>query len=206
MPIKPLNCMFGIKCESIRWTVKSFMVQTMLFAQRCLSTWRQILGAGVARGFDPACRQYSSEGAATLGIQESLEQIRSRIFGTHIGNGLRSGRKVLRKRLIGDKIASYYPEPVAKYDPMFVDMNIERCTSYSWPPVVYAKHYFESCTLHLILSPHAIFQEEAKTGQAQTKRESTTKEGTGQACVQKEVAHVIGTVSVMASWCWRLCW
>ncbi len=61
-----------------------------------------------------------------MGTEESLEQIRSRIFGSHIGNGLRSGRKVLRKRLIGDKIASYYPEPVAKYDPMFVDMDIER--------------------------------------------------------------------------------
>ena len=131
MPIKPLCCMFDIGRESFRWTVKSFIVQIMLFAQRCLSIWRQILGAGVARGFDPALRQFSSEGAATLGSQESLEQITSRIFGTHIGNGLRSGRKVLRKRLIGDKIASYYPEPVAKYDPMFVDMNIERCSSYS---------------------------------------------------------------------------
>lgn len=169
----------------------------MLFAQRCLSIWRQILGAGVARGFDPALRQFSSEGAATLGSQESLEQITSRIFGTHIGNGLRSGRKVLRKRLIGDKIASYYPEPVAKYDPMFVDMNIERCSSYSRRPFVYAVHYFKSCTLHLVLSPHAILQEEVKIGQAQTKRKSTTKEGAGQACVQEKVAHVMGR---SASW------
>ena len=58
--------------------------------------------------------------------QESLEEIRARIFGNHLGNGLRSGRKVLRKKLIGDKIASYYPEPIEKQDPMFVDLNIER--------------------------------------------------------------------------------
>ena len=95
----------------------------MLFS-RCLLVWRQITGAG--RVLNPALRHLSSESLASVGTEESLEQIRSRIFGSHIGNGLRSGRKVLRKRLIGDKIASYYPEPVAKYDPMFVDMDIER--------------------------------------------------------------------------------
>lgn len=60
-------------------------------------------------------------------LQETLEEIRSRIFGSHIGNGLRSGRKILRKKLVGDKIADYYLEPVSKSDPMFVDLGLERC-------------------------------------------------------------------------------
>ncbi len=57
---------------------------------------------------------------------ETLEQIRSRIFGTHIGNGLRSGRKLLRKKLVGEKIVSYYPVPIAKSDPLFVNLDVER--------------------------------------------------------------------------------
>lgn len=93
----------------------------MLLARHCVSIWRQVSGAAV--------KQFCSGSLASLGTEESVEQIRSKIFGTHIGNGLRSGRKVLRKKLNGDRIASWYPEPVAKYDPMFVDMNIERYAS-----------------------------------------------------------------------------
>ena len=58
---------------------------------------------------------------------ETIEQIRARIFGNHIGNGLRSGRKVLRKKLIGDKVARYYPEEISKADPMFEDPLNQRC-------------------------------------------------------------------------------
>jgi hypothetical protein len=57
---------------------------------------------------------------------ESLEEIRSRIFGTHIGNGQRSGRKILRRKLIGSKIASYYPEDITKKDPFMPDLAAER--------------------------------------------------------------------------------
>lgn len=57
-----------------------------------------------------------------------IEQIQSRIFGTHIGNGLPSGRKVLRKKLQGERIANYYPEWITgKEDPLYVDEDIERC-------------------------------------------------------------------------------
>lgn len=45
----------------------------------------------------------------------------ARIFGHHIGNGLPSGRKVLRKPLIGPIVAAYYPERLAKLDKLFVD-------------------------------------------------------------------------------------
>ena len=109
----------------------------MLLAQRCVGIWRQVSGAFVAEGVQSAVKRFCSSNITPVGTEESLEQIRSRIFGTYIGNGLRSGRKVLRKKLIGDKIASYYPEPVAKCDPMFVDMNIERCaTSLHWQPSI----------------------------------------------------------------------
>ena len=55
--------------------------------------------------------------------EESLEQIRSRIFGTAIGDGRPSGRKVLRKKLVGDVVASYYPDNPAAQDPLFVDLD-----------------------------------------------------------------------------------
>jgi len=55
--------------------------------------------------------------------EETLEQIRSRIFGTAIGDGRPSGRKVLRKKLVGDVVASYYPDNPAAQDPLFVDLD-----------------------------------------------------------------------------------
>jgi len=45
--------------------------------------------------------------------KEYLDNVRFRIFGTHVGNGLRSGRKVLRKNLIGDKVLAWYPQTEA---------------------------------------------------------------------------------------------
>jgi small subunit ribosomal protein S33 len=59
--------------------------------------------------------------------EESLEEIRARIFGNRIGNGLRSGAKLLKKKLVGEKIANYYPKPIAKNDPMFINLRAERC-------------------------------------------------------------------------------
>lgn len=59
---------------------------------------------------------------------ETLQQIRHRVFGEHIGNNKPSGRKILRKKLVGDKIASYYgTEGLEKSDPFFVDLNAEGC-------------------------------------------------------------------------------
>jgi hypothetical protein len=56
---------------------------------------------------------------------ESLEEIRARIFGNRIGNGLRSGAQLLKKKLVGEKVASYYPKSIAKDDPMFIDLRAE---------------------------------------------------------------------------------
>jgi len=68
----------------------------------------------------------SGASAAEQSRQETLEEVQSRIFGTHIGNGLRSGRKVLRKKLLGEKIAAYYPEDILKSDPFMPDLQAER--------------------------------------------------------------------------------
>lgn len=65
---------------------------------------------------------------------ESIEEIRARIFGTHIGNGLRSGRKILRGQLLGEKLAAYYPEDIVKQDPLMINIRAERCDG--WAMVV----------------------------------------------------------------------
>ena len=45
----------------------------------------------------------------------------ARIFGNVIGNGLRSGHKILRKQLVCHHVVGWYPEPISKSDPMFED-------------------------------------------------------------------------------------
>lgn len=57
---------------------------------------------------------------------KSIDEARARIFGHVIGNGERSAHKVLRKKLIGDKIVAWYPTPIQKLDPMFEDPNVKR--------------------------------------------------------------------------------
>lgn len=52
-----------------------------------------------------------------------MDEIRARVFGYHLGNGLRSGRKILRKKLVGDMIASYYIEPIK--DPLMLNLKQE---------------------------------------------------------------------------------
>eukprot|EP00887_Chlorella_sp_A99_P004453 scaffold30.g4453.t1 len=58
--------------------------------------------------------------------EESLEQIRARIFGNHIGNGLRSGRKVLRGALKGPRLMEWYPEDPCKLDLLMPDVDADR--------------------------------------------------------------------------------
>ncbi|KAM0009042.1 putative ribosomal protein S27/S33 [Helianthus debilis subsp. tardiflorus] len=55
--------------------------------------------------------------AAVRGVTEA----RARIFG-HVLNptGQRSAHKILRKKLIGEKVASWYPDDIQKEDPMVV--------------------------------------------------------------------------------------
>ncbi|KAL7113239.1 hypothetical protein ACP275_04G049700 [Erythranthe tilingii] len=55
--------------------------------------------------------------AATKGVTEA----RARIFG-HVLNptGQRSPHKILRKKLIGDKVAAWYPYDINKDDPLIL--------------------------------------------------------------------------------------
>jgi small subunit ribosomal protein S33 len=55
-----------------------------------------------------------------------LLEARARIFGHVIGNGLRSGHKVLRKKLIGEKLLGWYETPIQKLDPMYEDPKEKR--------------------------------------------------------------------------------
>ncbi|KAG9143745.1 hypothetical protein Leryth_022866 [Lithospermum erythrorhizon] len=50
---------------------------------------------------------------------EGVTEARARIFG-HVLNptGQRSPHKILRKKLIGEKVASWYPYDVSKDDPL----------------------------------------------------------------------------------------
>ncbi|KAK9059986.1 hypothetical protein SSX86_020690 [Deinandra increscens subsp. villosa] len=55
--------------------------------------------------------------AAVIGVSEA----RARIFG-HVLNptGQRSAHKILRKKFIGEKVASWYPNDIQKEDPSVV--------------------------------------------------------------------------------------
>lgn len=57
---------------------------------------------------------------------QTLAAIRARIFGTHIGDGRPSGRKLLRRALIGPAVAAYYPSDPAALDPLYVDVDDTR--------------------------------------------------------------------------------
>jgi hypothetical protein len=51
----------------------------------------------------------------------------ARIFGTVLGTAERSGRKVLARPLIGDKVAEYYGKSVSAADPLYEDPLDKRC-------------------------------------------------------------------------------
>ena len=103
-------------------------------------------GAGCSqwRFFSLAALQQAASGGHLYGGQ-TLEEIRSRIFGTHIGNGLPSGRKLLRKKLVGEKIASYYEVPIGKTDPLFESLDDERCVFCDRSSWLMAGTYMRSC-------------------------------------------------------------
>ncbi len=65
-------------------------------------------------------------GPAAGAEEESIAEARARIFGTHIGDGLRSGRKVVRAPLLGARLAAYYPDDIIKSDPLMINLKAER--------------------------------------------------------------------------------
>ena len=52
-------------------------------------------------------------------LKEGVTEARARIFG-HVINptGQRSAHKILRKKLIGEKVAQWYPHDIKKDDPL----------------------------------------------------------------------------------------
>ncbi|CAD7699877.1 unnamed protein product [Ostreobium quekettii] len=86
---------------------------------RSEGTHHNFVNVGGAAGAMPAHVQTGGGSVA----EETMEQIRARVFGYHIGNNLRSGRKVLRKKLVGWRIANYYLEDIK--DPLLLDLDAE---------------------------------------------------------------------------------
>ena len=74
----------------------------------------------------PAAAEHAATMSKVMKTAQEIAVTAARIFGHHIGNGLPSGRKVLRKRLLGPTFAAYYPESIAKLDALMVDPNETR--------------------------------------------------------------------------------
>ncbi len=55
-----------------------------------------------------------------------VERVAARIFGTHLGDGRRSGRKILRRALVGERLEAWYPTHLGVKDVLFQDPKIER--------------------------------------------------------------------------------
>jgi hypothetical protein len=51
----------------------------------------------------------------------------ARIFGNVIGTTQRSGRKLLAKPLIGERVAEYYGQRLSATDPLYEDPLEKRC-------------------------------------------------------------------------------
>ena len=86
-------------------------------------------------------RQQEAGRSDSSARSETIEEVRARIFGHHIGDGLRSGRKILAKPLIGDRVASYYPEDWFAGDPLLLDVEAERYESrafVAWPRLLFS--------------------------------------------------------------------
>lgn len=102
--------------------------------RKLVDTYKYFLGTqytNLRRGpsvCDNASKVYDGIASFSTGIPsgESIEVIRARVFETHIGNNLRSGRKVLRKKPIGDVLMNWYYPNLEKEDPLLIDTDLER--------------------------------------------------------------------------------
>jgi small subunit ribosomal protein S33 len=65
--------------------------------------------------------------AAAAALARKIAETAARIFGNVLGTPERSGRKLLNKPLIGERVASYYPERIEATDPLFEDPLERRC-------------------------------------------------------------------------------
>jgi small subunit ribosomal protein S33 len=80
----------------------------------------------LARSFPSLLRGMAGAGTAITAAAK-LAATAARIFGTVLGTAERSGRKVLARPLIGDKVAEYYGKSVSAADPLYEDPLDKRC-------------------------------------------------------------------------------
>jgi small subunit ribosomal protein S33 len=70
-------------------------------------------------------------GALGVAAAKRLAETAARIFGNVVATGERSGRKLLARPLIGDKVAEYYGQStnLQASDPLFEDPLEKRCVA-----------------------------------------------------------------------------
>ena len=86
-------------------------------------------GSGAASGSAPAAAPPPPPPPPPPGAMPSpgeVERAAARIFGTHLGDGRRSGRKILRRALVGERLEAWYPTHLGVRDGLFQDPKIER--------------------------------------------------------------------------------
>lgn len=171
---------------SLRWLAQQCAPLLQVLTRTPLS--------GAARGVAPFRLHSTSAGAEqqVFGGQTLLE-IRHRIFGDSFGNNLPSGRKVLRKKLVGEKVASYYglDQKLEREDPFFVDLTAEGCVACVGACILMAKpmavwrarqQMLPSCAGSRTSAAVCVaVQEEGEAGQAEAAWQGAAEEGRGQA-------------------------
>ncbi|KAL6777770.1 MRPS33 [Auxenochlorella protothecoides x Auxenochlorella symbiontica] len=116
------------------WTVGSALLRRSIHSSAttsCLHAARQVpalqscagLSTSSGRSLPGLTRGFAAQASYS---DEEIREIEARIFGSHIGNGLPSGRKILKQKLVGEKLASYYPENVLRADPYMLNIQAER--------------------------------------------------------------------------------
>ena len=80
------------------------------------------VGAGAARGLATTPRPEPGK----MPTDEEVRVVSAEIFGNHLGDGKRSGRKVLRRKRLGPVFAEWYGENFARMDNLFDDPVIAR--------------------------------------------------------------------------------
>lgn len=132
--------------------------------------------------------------AAGAAHAKRVAETAARIFGNWIGNGQRSGRKVLRQKMIGEEIASYYMEPIK--DPLLED-PMEARRACCGLPLAHCTAVWSSSLPRLSVSPVAVaddscpsfsvfaFRRKLKLDRLRRRGKSPPKKGEGKRASKK---------------------
>ena len=82
----------------------------------------RLVRMGAARGLGTTTRPEPGK----MPTDEEVRAVSAEIFGNHLGDGKRSGRKVLRRKRLGPVFAEWYGEDFARMDNLFDDPVIAR--------------------------------------------------------------------------------